>query len=444
MQVLLISRLREQLQGFWVIPGGVAVGYALLTLLLLRIDSAMAGAGTGFGFGGDAAAARGILVSVAGGIISMTSLTLSLTVVTLQLASSQFTPRALKSLLADRINQVVAGSFVGTVAYALLVLRVVREETEQDPGFVPALSVTVCIGLALLALALLLLFVHHIGQIIKVEHIASTVGHGTLKTADRLYPEPYGKPAAHPLPPAPSEPPGTVAPTRPGYVETLALDRIAHALDGRAERVEVLLAPGDFATPASPVVLVWPAAALGDEQRKAVRHALTVSNERDLEHDVGFGIRQLTDIALRAVSPGINDPTTAVTCIGYLTAVLERLAGRELPTEHRAFAGTSLVLHARCVSFESHLSTGFLEIARFASTDPRVVQALLDGLRRVADAARAGGAVDREQAVLALARDIGDSAADGASFARDQRRLQHEVLSLTARADVPGAPTGIR
>ena len=198
MRALLVSRLRGQLAGFWVVPGGVALGYAALALLLIQVDRASRDVGPGFGFGGDAPAARGLLSSVAGGIISMTSLTLSLTIVTLQLASSQFTPRALKNLLGDRINQVVAGAFVGTVAYALLVLRVVREDTEQDPGFVPALSVTVCIGLALLALGLLLLFVHHIGQIIKVERIAAEIAHDSLRTAERLYPEPHGEAASPP------------------------------------------------------------------------------------------------------------------------------------------------------------------------------------------------------------------------------------------------------
>ena len=443
MRHLFNIRLRDQLQGFWVIPGAVAVGYALLAVVLLRIDRASSNVGPGFAFGGDADAARSVLASVASGVISMTSLTLSLTIVTLQLASSQFTPRALKNLLADRVNQVVAGAFLGTVAYALLVLRGVREDDQQDPGFVPALSVTVCIGLALLALALLLVFVHHVGQIIKVEHIAASIGRASLRAADRLYPEPYGEPADDLGPARSAGPPGEVVPSRPGYVEVVALDQLAAALEGRAERIEVLLAPGDFATPGQPAVLVWPASALGKDQRRAVQRAVTVSSERDLRNDIGFGIRQLADIALRAVSPGVNDPTTAVTCIGYITAVLERLAARDLPGPERIAADHGVQLHARVVTFEAHLETGFLEIARSAD-DPRVQEALIEGLRRVAATARAGGAPRRARAALALAQQIADSAADSATMSRDESRLQHDLDRLSAGADPGLQPRRLR
>ena len=444
MLMLINNRIRDQLRGFWVIPGGVAIAYAVLALVLLRLDRSSSNVGAGFGFGGDAGAARSVLSSVAGGVISMTSLTLSLTIVTLQLASSQFTPRALKNLLGDRINQVVAGSFLGTVAYALLILRSVREDDEQDPGFVPALSVTVGIGLALLALALLLVFVHHVGQIIKVEHIAAAIGRSSLATADRLHPEPYGRPVAGPGDRMrPSEPAGEVTPTRPGYVEAVDLDGVVGTLQGKAERVEVLLAPGDFATPAQPIVLVWPRSALGEDDVKAVRRAITVSTERDLRNDIGFGIRQLADIALRAVSPGINDPTTAVTCIGYITAVMERLAVRDLPGPERITVDRGIELHARAVAFESHLDTGFLEIFR-SSSDVRLHAALAEGLRRVAAAAAAGGASDREAAALDLAETILSSALDSAPSARAESELQDDRDALASHGGKSLRPDRLR
>jgi uncharacterized membrane protein len=443
MPLFFLTRLRDQLQGFWIVPGAVALSYAGLAVVLLGFDRASSNVGPGFAFGGDAAAARSVLGSVASGVISMASLTLSLTIVTLQLASSQFTPRALKNLLADRVNQVVAGAFLGTVAYALLVLRAVREDDQEDSGFVPALSVTVGIGLALLALALLLVFVHHVGQIIKVEQIAAAIGRASLKAADRLYPEPYGEPAEESGRPLSSGRPGEVTPSRPGYVEVIALDRLTTVLQGRAERIEVLLAPGDFATPGQPAVLVWPSSALGKRERKALRRAVAVSSERDLRNDVGFGIRQLADIALRAVSPGVNDPTTAVTCIGYITAVLERLAARGLPGPKRRAADRGIVLRARVVTFEAHLETGFLEIARFAD-DPRVAEALIEGLRRVAAAARGCGAPDRERAALTLAQQIADSAVDSATTSRDRDRLQRDVDRLSAGAALELQPRRLR
>lgn len=431
MRLFLIMRLRDQLQGFWIVPGAVAVACAVLAMVLLEVDRANADVGPGFGFGGDAAAARSVLSTVAGGVISMASLTLSLTIVTLQLASSQFTPRALKSLLSDRIDQVVAGTFLGTIAYALLVLRAVRQDDQEGAGFVPALSVTVGIGLALLSLALLLVFVHHVAQIIKVEHIAAAVGRNSIETAERLYPEPYGEPADETAPYRSAEPPGEVAPSRPGYVEAIALDHLTRALRGRAKHVEVLLAPGDFATPAQPAVLVWPSSALGADERKAVRRAVTVSTERDLRNDIGFGLRQLADIALRAVSSGVNDPTTAVSCIGYITAIMERLATRDLPGPERITADGGVQVRARVVPFETHLETGFLEIARSAD-DSRVQESLVEGLRRVAAAAHGCGATARARAALDLAHEIATRALADTSSSGADSRLRDDVARLSS------------
>jgi uncharacterized membrane protein len=264
-----------------------------------------------------------------------------------------------------------------------------------------------------------------------------------LKAAHRLYPEPYGEPADESGAPPSAGPPGEVTPARPGYVEVVALDRLTTVLQGRAERVEVLLAPGDFATPGQPAVLVWPSSALGERQRKAIRRAVAVSSERDLRDDVGFGIRQLADIALRALSTGVNDPTTAVTCIGYITAILERLAARDMPRPQRRAADHGIVLRARVVPFEDHLETGFLEIARFAD-DPRVAEALIEGLRRVAFAARTCGAPERERAALTLAQQIADSAVDSASMSRDRGRLQHDVDLLSAGAAPELQPRRLR
>ena len=143
-------RLREVLSGFWAVPGLVAAALAGFALLLIQVDQGAAGRGGRFFlYGGDAAAARDVLSTLAGSMITVAGLTLSLLIVTLTLTSSQFTPRAIKNLLADRVNQIVAGAFVGTVGYCLLVLRVVRADTGRPggTGFVPALSVTVAIGL---------------------------------------------------------------------------------------------------------------------------------------------------------------------------------------------------------------------------------------------------------------------------------------------------------
>jgi uncharacterized membrane protein len=142
------ARLRNLLQGFWFVPGLIAIALGALSFVVISIDRAAGPRGLSGAFDGDASAARSILSTIAGSLITVAGLAFTLTVVTLQLVSSQFTPRALRNFLGDRLNQLTAGSFVGIFLYCLLVLRSVRTRVEGQDGFIPALSVTVAILLA--------------------------------------------------------------------------------------------------------------------------------------------------------------------------------------------------------------------------------------------------------------------------------------------------------
>lgn len=409
----LTARLQNVLHGFWLIPGAVALALAAIGLVLVEIDDAGGDEGVGL-FSGDAEAARVVLSVVAGSLITVAGLTFSITIVTLQLVSSQYTPRALRSLLGDRTNQLVAGAFVGIFAYCLLVLRSVRTD------FVPSLAVTGAIVLGLVGLGLLLLFIHHVGQTIKVDEICARVARETLGAADRLYPEPFGE--AERTPVALTGPAGDLHVDRSGWVRAIAVERLAARL-AAAQSVEVLVAPGDFVTPGRPVAAVRPPAAVS--ARAAV--AFEISSERDLSQDVGFGIRQLADIALRALSPSLNDPTTAVTCVGYLGAILERLAGKGTPEPDRRFGEHGLVVRAAGPSFERLLGEAFLEIGRHGQDDPRVVGAVLDALGRVGTIAAGAGAASRMHAVQEIAAEVSGPAIE-------KTRTDRECAALASRA----------
>ena len=168
-----MSQWQNVTRGLWFFPGLVTLAGAALALVLVEIDRVAGTEGIPFAFDGDASAARTILGTVAGSLITVAGLAFSITVVTLQLVSSQFTPRALRSFLGDRTSQLVAGAFVGIFVYCLLVLRVVRGEDGEAEEFVPALAVGTSIALALLGLALLLVFIHRIAQLViaPVSHV---------------------------------------------------------------------------------------------------------------------------------------------------------------------------------------------------------------------------------------------------------------------------------
>ena len=172
------------------------------------------------------------------------------------------------------------------------------------------------------------------GHSIQVATIAKGIGTSTLDAAESLYPSSYGEPLDDEDPDALTErwesqgEPTLVYPAGPGYVQ--AVDDVPGTISGGSFRVELLVAPGDFVTERHPVARVWTSAD-PDACATALQRAIAIAPERDLTQDVGYGVRQLADIAVKALSPSINDPTTATTCIGYLQAVLERLAVSPAP-----------------------------------------------------------------------------------------------------------------
>jgi uncharacterized membrane protein len=429
-------RWRDLRYGFLFFPGLVALLFVGLALLLVRIDRLGGAHGLGVGFGGDAPAARSVLSSIAASLITVAGLTFSITIVTLQLVSQQFTPRALRNFLGDRLNQLVAGSFVGIFAYCLLVLRAVRDATPTSStfnGFVPALSVTLAIVLGLATLALLLVFIHHVSRSIQVSAIASSIGQATLDAVEALYPSDFGRPAEqdpgrilHAWQ-AEAEP-TVVRPMRPGYVQAVALE----AFEGQGTyaewKIHVRVVPGDFATPETALLEAWPPR--GEEVAvDDLRGLVAVEDERDLAQDALYGIRQLTDIAVRALSPSTNDPTTAVTCIGYVQAVLERLAGRAFPPRVRRLESTDLVANRH--EFEDFVDVGLRQIAAHSRGEERVVAALREGAASIARRASAAGAHDRAAAVVAAITEALER--DGASSPGARRTSARGASTARAR-----------
>ena len=421
-------RARDLLQGFWLIPGVVVLAFAALAVLLLALDRSAGPRGLDWAYGGQAAAARQMLTIVASSLITVAGVAFSITIVTLQLVSSQFTPRALRGFLSDRVNQVVAGVYVGIFVYCLLVLRTVEDRAAGDEGFVPSLSVTVALAAGLAGFSLLLVFLHHMAQSIKVSNIASGIARGTLSAVGRLYPHAYGARvretgeelvrrwhgAAEPA---------VVRPSRPGYVQAIAADAMAAAVVTPA-RIAVPVRVGDFVTERDAIVAVWPGDAVDERVARRLRRAVNVADERDHDEDVSFGIRQLADIALRAISPGINDPTTALTCIRYFEAVVARIAAREIPSSARRLrdGGVTAVLRVR--SFDDYVEEAFLELGRYGSRDARVAVALLEAIHAVLGSAVEAGGDERAAVLRRTADAVAQPALDDARTDRDREQVQ--------------------
>lgn len=398
--------MRNLRYGFLLLPLTVAVGLGVAAVALVAVDRSAGTTGVDFGFSSGPEAGRSLLSTIAASLITVAGVTFSIMIVTLQLVSQQFSPRALRTFLGDRLNQFVAGYFIGVFVYCLLVLRTVENGGATSDVFVPSLSITVAILLALGALALLLVFIDHMAGRIQVSTIAANVAQETLSALGQLYPEPFGSEAddrweAELAAWRQRGEPERTFPPRPGYVQTALIDDIPEAEGSTGLRIHVPVAPGDFVTERQPVAEVWHGDHDG-EVGAALARAIVVGDERDISQDVGYGIRQLADITKRAISPSINDPTTAWTCIRYIGAILERLAGRDLPSPLRRYADGRIEVIARRAGWEEYVDAGLLQVGRYAR-DPRVAGALVEVALGAAAAARAAGAPARLPAIAGLA-----------------------------------------
>ncbi|GHO90244.1 hypothetical protein KSF_002920 [Reticulibacter mediterranei] len=429
------TRWLDVVNGFWLVPGLIALCGPLLSLLFIWLDHAVGSPHLPLFFNGNATAASGMLSAIAASFIAALSLVFSITIVTLQLVTSQYTPRALRGFLADRLTQSVAGSFLGIFAYALLVLTAVREPESGYAGFVPSISITVAIGFSFLGLLLLLLFFHHTAESIQIYNITARLAKETMQAIDHLYPT-WGNGS-----PGEDETilleqweasalPERITPTRSGYVQSIAFHHLQRAATrlGPGLRLHLVVCPGDFVTPEMSIAHVWVPRELEHATISIIRRSVVVVNQRDIVQDAAFGIRQLTDIALRALSPAVNDPTTAVNCIEYLQAIFEHLAHRTLPSAIHHLGDGSSLLVMRTRTFHEYLQA-FVELGRVSTTNARVANALLMALEQVARIATQQGQ-ERLPVLGALAQAIARPAIQDARTQHDRSLLEQHLQQV--------------
>ena len=373
------QRVRDSL---WFIPGVLTACGALLALLLTEIERrgfALDGTVGAWVFGGGAAGARGVLAAIASSLITVTGVVFSVTIVALQLASSQYTPRLLRDFTADRGNQLVLGVFIGTFTYTLLVLRTVREANE-GAAFVPGISVTLAIAFAIVNIGVLIFFIDHSARSIQVSTILARVTRRTLADIERRFPANVGQAASPPL----FEPAGAatiVEAERSGYLQHVD-DRALFSTGRTASLVIVMeVEVGAFVLRGEPLARVH-GASPSKRTVDAVRSAFVLGSQRTPGHDIEFGIIELSDIAVKALSPGINDPTTALHCIHRLAEVLAFLGGRNTPDPTRSDDGAVHFI-ARHRPFDAIAMRAFEPIREFGGGQAMIMRALLDALGRI-------------------------------------------------------------
>lgn len=388
-----LDALGERLRlSLWFVPGVLAICAAILAVVLIGVDQRLSGdpGWLIFAFGGTAAGARAVLSVIATSMLTFTGLVFTITMLVLQLASSQLSPRVMRTFLRDRGNQVVLGLFVGTFVYTLVVLHEVRAPTEADAGFVPSLSIWVAFALLFGSIGAFIWYIDHMAHAIRASTVIAAIWRETVAAIERLYPERIGSDVRPEVERAPHrlDPSRILESTETGILVGIDEDGL-QATASHGDRVlELLPAVGDFVPEGAPLARLWgewDEAAMDD-----VRGAVGLGGERTLEQDAAFGMRQLVDIALRALSPGINDPSTAVQALDRIHDLLRRLAVRRFPTSARSVDGVVRLLLNR-PSWHDHVRLGLEEIRLAGAQQVQVsrrLHILLDDLITIAPAHR--------------------------------------------------------
>ncbi len=409
----------------------VAAGVGL-TRLDAHVDSGLPQGVTDYLFSGGADAARGVLSAIAGSLITVTSLTFSLTVVTLQLASSQFSPRLLRTFTSDRFVHATLALFLATFVFALTVLRTVRTEQTSSPAFVPQISVTLAFILALASVLGLVFFLAHLAQEIRIETMLRNVHAEARQTAGRAL-ENTGEASQSeaPLIPADAQ---TLAAQSSGFLTSIDQDALLQTVIEAGAVIFVHRAPGDRFVSDTPLAHAWPLAphdrltsAQFDDLAHRLNAAVHIGYERTPAQDISYGLRQITDVANKALSPGINDPTTAVHAIGHSSALLCDLAqlklGDRFLTDDEG--RTRLILHRP--NLPELLELAVAQPRRYGAADPAVLTAILDLLRELAWRARSPVA---QQAIAHQLMRVRGTAAEQGFDTSEQQALDRSATAV--------------
>lgn len=380
--VTVLAGLRDK---YWFVPAlsalvGLAAGIAMVALDIQLGTEWLGSLDTLHGSRPEGA--RAMLSTIAGSTITVAGVVFSITLAAVTYASGQHGPRLLTNFARDRGNQLTLGVFVGTYVYCLIVLRTIRSAGEegQAPAFVPQIAVYGALALALASIAVLIYFFHHVTETIHINNVVARIGRNLIDTLQRQagdYAETGDERASETVA-------GTeiarVCAARAGYIETIDQSRLAKLAEAQAARIVLSKRPGDFVQKGEVLLATASWEALSDATREGIRDAVVLGDRRTDLQDLRFGFDELTEIAIRALSPGINDPFTAIACIDWLSAALSE-CGRT-PALQLTPRVQTLEL-----TFADFVSATFGRLRQHAASEATVKAAASQALARLADGA---------------------------------------------------------
>lgn len=374
---------------FWFLPVFILFCAVLLSMGLVTLDSYVNVSQDGwqrFFMVNSMSSARSILSTISGAMIGVAGTVFSVTLVVLTLASSQFGPRLIKNFMYIRINQIVLGTYVSTYLYCLLILNSVKESV--DYTFIPSISIFVAILAAMANIVLLIVFIHKIAISIQADKVISDISSSISKQVKTIFPEKMGN---HPddedkgeidIASETLDYPKRIALNSPknGYIQYLDADALMELVVEQDLILELYHRPGSFVVEDLELGMVFAKTDWEEEQLNDLLDQFVIGKTKTAQQDLEFSIHQMVEIAARALSPGINDPFTAISCIDNLTSTMCSLAKIKFPSKYRFDEEGNLRVVADVLNFEGVLDAAFNQIRQFSSGNTAVIIKLIESL----------------------------------------------------------------
>ncbi len=432
--VVRLSALAERLRSsLFFVPMGFVVFGLVLGLAGLELDTRLTNSERELpsDLTSTVDSARAVLTTVAGATITFAGIAFSISLLLIQQAASQYSPRVIHGLFRDPFNKRIMGVVVGTFTYCLVVLRSVRGPLEQDGArVIPNLSVALAVTLGVISILSIVAFISHSAHSMDVSKILQDVSDDATLQIDRLWREPDetegGEPDAMEIAADRADDPDGADSLRidvahSGWIQQVDFERLASASAGRSLRLHVRV--GRYAVPGTPLCTITPSPDDPDAARDLARKSLVVGDARTAQQDATYGVRQLADVALKALSPGVNDPTTAQDAVFHLGGVVRELLRRDPPPTVRRVGNDAVIEVTQEVTHAEVVALAFDEIRLAAVALPTVCIYLLEVLDLLEEALR-----DRPTSVTDLLRAqaalVRDGAAQPSLLAHDRQRIE--------------------
>lgn len=450
------TRFRQRWEGvrssYWFIPSLMAVGAVLAALGAEALDRRISDEllqPMGWLFAAGPQGARALLTTIAGSMITVAGVTFSITMVALTLASTQFGPRLLGNFMRDRGNQVVLGTFVAAFLYCLVALRSVSGR--EGSIFVPQVTVILAVGFAVASIAVLIYFFDHVAASIQAPNVVQRVSGDVHKAIRKVFPDEEdeeneeAEEGGSGGPPAASGPPMGVRPEegRPlpapedGYVQLLDLDRLVRVAEDHDLLLLLEVGAGEYLIRGAPLLRASPADGLDEEAERRLLGCFAIGGRQTLTDDLSFAVRQLVEIATRALSPSLNDPFTAMDCLDRLGSALAEVARRPKPPSRLADGEGRVRLLREPLDFPHLTDLAFVQIRLYGRSAvallthlQRTIEGIAPHVRRPEDAE---ALLRHVEATLAAAR-------EGELLDRDRRAV--EEAGAAARRALEGVALG--